>query len=948
MLPRPLGLALRRFGVLTTAAMLAFGGVATTAAAQEADPPASVSASASPPPVETTTSAPPPVSADPPVPDPSAPATSEPPATTEPPVTSEPPATTEPPAPAQPRATSEAPAPAETPSAAGQAAETGNVSVTVFVDANRNGVVDLGEGLGDSLVSLWRRSTPDDHRKFTDASGRVLFTGIPVGRYGLHFQPPAGWTVYFPPGGNQVTVEANKTLTLTAAAERPFHERLTAAVAFDRQTYAYPATARITVTLTNTGAYPIANLQAGCDSGTTSGEHLGAGPGWDVLRGAGVTLAAGEQRTIVIDEALPEASRDRGEAVLSCVFAPNVADNYGVSVLQRVKVTGGKGTKTMLLVDGGGKPINGVKITLLDGASGAEVAVAESDAAGKVAFTDVQPGDYKAVASPPWAFNRGGSPQDVYVFNPGSTSTYTMVPAPASKAALRTTVAFDKPNYLSYETMRMTFTITNVGEETAQKVRLPLEMIGNPRTDPTDYGPIGPSAAGLTIAPGETKTVVAVSPISDWQQEPVTLTVSQFLDYTGRKDNKEDWFSASTVITFVEGDVRGVLYGDKNHNGVQDPGEALAGAEVTIARGRPRYSATRTTDAEGRFLFEDAPAGGWNLRAEIDGWTLPGHPATYDILVTPEGLDLSVRAERATSAVLQPTMTFDRASYQPDESASLAVTLTNAGDRPIVGVTADCTGYDQSYLDDGPAWGDLAPNARGVTMAAGETRTFTVVAEVPQQARQIGEFQALCHFGPGPRREDDAEARAWASVPGAFGSVRVPLFHDTEAGGRKGVTDVKFVLRSWFGDAKVAEAVPDANGVVTMPRVPAGPYKASVEGRWKIRYESQANIKVLGDQEMFREILLVPDDTKQPWPPAPEVPGRPHGPGSPPVPGNPAAPGSPAAPGGPAPQPSAGAVLAKTGASVLGLGVLGALLVAFGIGARLASRNREAQDRGRA
>ncbi|MDX8031076.1 SdrD B-like domain-containing protein [Lentzea sp. BCCO 10_0856] len=919
---RPVGRALLRFGALTTAAVLAFGGIAATALAQEADPSAPVSTTATPP-AETTT--PPPASETPP------PVTTEPP-TTELPKTAEPPRTTEPAKPAEPPKTAEQPAKVE------KVAETGGVNALVYVDADHDGAFDEGEAMKDVMVSITAKDDPARHySKFTDTSGRVQFTDLPTGGYGLYYQPPTGWTVLFPPGGRQVAVEANKTAQLTAVAERLLMNRLTATLTLDQKTYAYPATARITVTLTNTGDYPITDLEGVCDRTPKPGS-LGTGQGWDVLRGAGVTLAAGEQRVIVIDEAVPEGARDVGEAELSCVFGQNVADNYGVWVLERVQVTGGKGTKTMYLVDGQGRAIGGTKITLLDKETGAEVASAESGLDGKVVFSDVTVGRYNAVSAPPWAFSKYGEPLDVHVYKPGSTTTHTMVPAPTSKASLRTTLEFDKPNYLSYETMRLKFTITNVGAETAQKVRLPWKLIGNPIWDPTDYGPIDPSASGLTIAPGETKTVVAVSPISDWQREPYELKLSYYLDYTGRVDTKDDWFSGSTVITFVDGDVQGVLYGDANHNGVQDPGEALAGAEVRISRSLPRLWATRTTDAEGRFRFEDAPAGRWYLRYTINGWTVPDDPAVNTVLVTPEGVDLTVRAERSISAVLQPRMTFDKSSYQPGESARITVALTNTGDRPVSGVTAACIGYDESYLDVGPEWGDLATG--GATVGAGETRTFTVVEQVPEGARQFGEVQARCRFGPdAARRSDLPETTAWASVPGAFGSVNVRLFHDknnnVKADDGEGVRSARFVLRAWFSNEVVTEAVPDENGVVRMPRVPAGPYKASIEGRWKYVYETQGDIKVVGDRVISRDILLVPDETKDPWPPTPAAPDKPAGPGA-------------AAPRPSAPPLSAEVVLAKTGVSVLGIGLVGALLVAFGIGARTASRNREAQARGRA
>lgn len=871
---RPVGRALLRFGALTTATVLAFGGAATTALAQEADLP-----------TVTTTSPPAPVT--------------------------EPPKTTETPKP---------------PAKAEKVVETGTISALVYVDANHNGAFDGGEAMKDVKVSVTSREDPArSYTEFTDASGRAQLTEIPAGLYGLYYQPPTGWTVLSPPGGKQVTVEANKTAQLTAVAERLLMDRLTATMTLDQKTYAYPATARTTVTLTNTGDYPIANLEGVCDRFPKPGS-LGTGPEWDVLRGDGVTLAAGEQRTIVIDEPVPESARDVGEAEISCVFGQNVADNYGVWVREVANVTGGKGAKTMYLVDGQGKAISGTKITLRDKETGAEVATSESGADGKVVFTDVTVGKYHAVSSPPWAFTKYGEPLDVHVYKPGSTTTHTMVPAPTSNASLRTTLEFDKPNYLSYETMRMKFTITNVGTGTAQKVRLPWKLIGNPTWDPTDYGPIDPSGPGLTIAPGETKTVVAVSPISDYRDEPQTLRLSYYLDYPGRKDTKDDWFDGSTVITFVTGDVQGVLYGDKNHNGVQDPGEALAGAEVRISRSLPRYSATRTTDAEGRFRFEDAPAGGWYVSYKIDGWTVPDDPAVNNVLVTPAGIDLTVRAEPSITSVLQPKMTFDRSSYQPGESARLTVTLANTGDRPVTGVTAACTSYDESYLEVGPEWGDLAA---GVTVGAGETRTFTVVEPVPQGAQQIGELQAFCRFGPDAgRRYDLPTARAWASVPGAFGSVHVRLVHEDEV-----VRNAKFVLRGWFSNEAVAEAVPDANGDVNMPRVPAGPYKASIVGRWKHVHDTQMDVKVIGGREFSRDIVVVPDETKDPWPPAP---------------GRPPTPGVPAGPGGAEGQPPAKVVLARTGASVLGIGLVGVLLVAFGVGARTASRNREAQGRGRA
>ncbi|HUQ58793.1 hypothetical protein [Lentzea sp.] len=119
----------------------------------------------------------------------------------------------------------------------------------------------------------------------------------------------------------------------------------------------------------------------------------------------------------------------------------------------------------------------------------------------------------------------------------------------------------------------------------------------------------------------------------------------------------------------------------------------------------------------------------------------------------------------------------------------------------------------------------------------------------------------------------------------------------------------------------------DSTGKLRFDRVPAGSHRAHVEGPWTYRSPVERDVTVTANREAQLAIFLEPK-VEESWPPTP-------GP-------------LPAGPGGAAPEPSAGVVLARTGASLLGLGLFGALPAAFGAGALTASRNREAGSRSRA
>ncbi|SDF97054.1 hypothetical protein SAMN05216553_104411 [Lentzea fradiae] len=494
--------------------------------------------------------------------------------------------------------------------------------------------------------------------------------------------------------------------------------------------------------------------------------------------------------------------------------------------------------------------------------------------------------------------------------------------APAAQAqepaALRTTVELDKSHYLLHEDMRMKFTITNVGGQAAERVRFPFPQ-GVPGYERWDWGELKDGGNGVRIGPGETQVFEFSGGVADrYNGSNQTAGIADgWFDYIGRQDNAEDRFSALATVTPTEGDLGGVVYGDSNHNGRMDAGEALAGTLVQIWGGRG-MTAQRTTGADGRFLFEKTPGGRWLVGyTHPDGWVAPNE----NVLITPQGADLAVRAERPAADSLGATLVLDQESYQPQQAVTMTVTLTNDGTRPIEGVQATCLDYGRkNYLGVQANWGELAPNGAGVGVPVGESRTFHVTDVVPQEAVAAGEVLAVCRFGPQVLNgKGYVEATARAAVPGGFGSVAGRLWHDRNRNyvgdEDEGVANVRVVLRDRHTDAVTGEAVSDATGMLRFDRVPAGSHRAHVEGAWTYPSPIEREVTVVADREAWLGISLEPAASD---------------------------------PGGPGPeQQKAKPALARTGPSAPGLALLGVLLVALGVVARVMGRNREARSGGR-
>jgi LPXTG-motif cell wall-anchored protein len=331
--------------------------------------------------------------------------------------------------------------------------EQADLTVTVYGDADHDGVVDAGETRAGVLVTLAGGINATDVSARTDASGVVRFPGIPGGQYVPFVNLPKGWYIDM----NQlIDIRAGTNTALIGATVNDM-TALSASVSLDRDSYAPGDTIRERVTLTNSGDTDIFGVVAHC-GGWGALDNVLFSTGWGELRSdsAGVVVHAGETRTWEFTDVVPSQARDYGFVSLRCDFSPDAGDDGPVAETWAA-VPGGRGSMAGRLVDTGDKVLVGVKILLID-QNGVVAARAVSDGNGRFQFPDLPAGLYEVRPVGPWRpyemavfmlHVMAGQPIDFdpFVLTPGPAqsdpdsppptgkSTVDVVPAPSPQAA---------------------------------------------------------------------------------------------------------------------------------------------------------------------------------------------------------------------------------------------------------------------------------------------------------------------------------------------------------------------------------------------------------------------------------------------------------------------------------------------------------------------------------
>ncbi|WP_143086880.1 SdrD B-like domain-containing protein [Lentzea flaviverrucosa] len=835
---------------------------------------------------------------------------------------------------AQPEPVSTPPASAETsappssepppPPPPAQAPQPDSVAGVLYADKNGNGVQDPGEAVSGGFVSLLGNGDSDKRSARSDVDGKFVFRDLAPGTYAPTYTMDDGWVVHHVnAGGDLITIRANETTQVTARAERPYNEQLEVSATLDRESYRLPATAKITLNFHNIGNRKIHGIKPRCESRSRP-EALGRGKGWDALLANGLTLDAGQKYTMTIDEEIPEAASLMGSVSLACAFAPNAGWNTdGPTISVQAQASGGAGAYTMVFGEDrnadarieGDEAVEGLRVVLLDARNGAWVADATSGADGRIEFGGLPIGEYRAAVVGPWTF--ADSAQERVVITGKGGFGYRFLKS-ASPADLRVEIKLDKPRYESHETVHLELTITNTGGQTAERVW--VEWVDGVSLPDEQWGEFSPYFSGGRIPAGESRTLRAsgrISVITDGE-----LAVVGAVAHLGMRD--ASGFRTTAGVVQTVGDLGGVVYTDENLNGRLDQGEVAADAEVWLSGGAPHTSKQLVTDAEGRFSAKGIPSGDYSISFRLaGGWIVHAEDQRSNVRIEPgEPLDLIVRAERPYTELFTATAELDKISYVLGETAKITIRFTSTAGREIRGIKAMCNFQGEVNHFGGnfdnpmpPGWGDLREGGPGVTLAAGGTKTIVVEEAVPAGAAIWQMAVLACSFGPNPVENSDVpSAFDWAAFQSGTGSLKGRLAHDRNnnhvVDPGETVTGARVLLMTdkEYG-FQLAETVSDADGVMRFGELPPGEFWASVDGPWKFEGdEGRADIR--GGELTERDFFVVPALHVTP-------------------------PGGDQHAGG-----NTGGALAKTGASVLGLGALAVLLVVFGFGARVAGRRR--------
>lgn len=327
-------------------------------------------------------------------------------------------------------------------------------------------------------------------------------------------------------------------------------------------------------------------------------------------------------------------------------------------------------------------------------------------------------------------------------------------------------------------------------------------------------------------------------------------------------------------VTKVPGRATGVWYADRNGNGALDGGEPLPGTTLTLRYVHNTRTYAATSDGEGKFTF-DLPAGDYTLGGEVvDGWLVPWQT----VRIAADTPDLLVRGAPPLNGALTASLAFTQDRYQPGDLAHLTVTLANSGPTPLTGIVAACNRIGDGHLLNatGPGWGDLVWN-RGVTIAAGETRTFDVTETVPEASLNRGKVVAACDFGYSEVDiENHANARAEAAVPGGQAVVEGSIgVLDDRGEIAQGLAGTEVVLVSDRHCPVAGRQTSDAAGHFLFENVAPGPeyrlYFLTPAG-WKTKYETPTGIEVQDPPSNHYAYRIAAEEGDAP---PPEVPVNP-------------------------------------------------------------------------
>ncbi|GGM99541.1 hypothetical protein GCM10011609_42330 [Lentzea pudingi] len=821
----------------------------------------------------------------------------------------------------------------------------GKVTGVVYADKNANGAFDDGEGLPSTWIDT-RGGVPNGSRTgLTDANGAFTMWSVPAG---THKVWSIGWDGKFVPqhGFADFVVKHGEETRIVVPVVAPVGTSLSASVAFDKESYTPSEPVGIDITLSNSSQQPINGVVAVCSS--YSAENL-TSENWGALapNGAGVTVPAGGTTKIRVTDSVPKGLRFTS-FYASCRFGNAGANDTGYASAPTAygRVHGVFGRISGKVVDAStGQPVRNTSVGVLDALTRRPVKDVRTWEDGTLSVWDVPVGRVVLVVAGKWA--PGGGEEFTADIAPDTSVTADLRVVPSDvevpefakhQPDFTVTTKFDKDSYDIAEPIRMHVTVKNVGTGYKSDVSLTTEWVSGSSELEFDKSQFGEFADGKQVGlwPGESRefTVVGRAPSYLRDNNKVTLNLKTMSWEDRNSANDIAWGNAT--ITFLDGDAVVVLYGDRNGNGTRDAGEELTDTTVTVSGGsNPNIWKDGKTDASGRARFPGLPVGVFQVWAYYkDGW-VRHERAELTVSANSESV-FEVGAVRPISDKLPASIRFAKRVYAPGERYEATITITNNTGADLPAVKAFCSGAGEAgeiYNWEDAGWGPLAGNGAGVAVPNGQTRTFQVSGPQPEESARIGYATVGCNIAPDTSDPGAANARDEFRVPGQRADAVGLLVKDGPSVEDLPVPGTTLVLVDNVSKKVVARTITAEDGRFKFSNLPVGRYDVVVPGPFQVEYRRMNpyfHVRIGG--ETREQVLWLVDG------PEVEDPGYP-------LPKDQApsiiTPPAPAAGAGGSTGGSADA-LAKTGASVLGLGLLGALLVLFGFGASVIGRRRTA------
>ncbi|MET8761756.1 SdrD B-like domain-containing protein [Lentzea sp. NPDC004782] len=304
------------------------------------------------------------------------------------------------------------------------------------------------------------------------------------------------------------------------------------------------------------------------------------------------------------------------------------------------------------------------------------------------------------------------------------------------------------------------------------------------------------------------------------------------------------------------GKISGVLWGDANGNGVQDPGEGLAGAQAYLyGGGDPNVAPKTRTDANGRFTFTDLETRTWGLSFnELPGGWVRQYSNEYLLVDGSDSTsELRYQAVRPLTDQLTASVRWLSTEHVDGGQGTVEFTLTNKGGADIKGVVAGCDRAGEGpHLGIDDNLGELRWD-RGATIPAGQSRVFTVTGTVPRNASEYGWVFVVCDFGPADGIIDGFPSvfdfvKVGSGTADTYGSIYVDRngngWQDSEG---EHLTGVSFSLVDPKTGQVVATATGEGeNGWAHFNNIPKGLYTVKVNGPYTVKSKWYVSTRMPG------------------------------------------------------------------------------------------------------